>query len=122
MIPYFIGISLAFILVILTPRYIGVVSGKKYYHQDGLLEFTQNSKELVRYIYRLSRYFRKIIIQYTFHFLVRMLYYVKTAFDKVYSFARNKFMSETVKDKKAVSRFWETLKEYKQEIDEEKKK
>jgi hypothetical protein len=31
-------------------------------------------------------------------------------------------MRSAVKDKKAVSRFWETLKEYKQEIDDEKKK
>ena len=107
---------------ILIPRYIGLSKGKSYYDKNGLEEFFSNTKELITYLKRLYRFLKKITQQYSFHFLVRVLYYVQLFSNKVYAWARNKFMKSAVKDKKAVSRFWETLKEYKQEIDEEKKK
>jgi hypothetical protein len=107
---------------ILVPRYIQISKGKTFYSKNGLEEFISNTKELIIYFKRLYRYFKKITQQYSFHFLVRVLYYVQLFSNKVYAWARNKFMKSAVKDKKAVSRFWETLKEYKQEIEEEKKK
>jgi hypothetical protein len=102
------------------PRYIGLNSKKTYYQGDGLAEFVSNTKELIVYVKKSLKYFKKIAEQYMFHFLVRFLYYLKLGFDKIYSIARNRFLKQTVKDKKAVSRFWVHLKEYKQEMDEEK--
>jgi hypothetical protein len=107
---------------ILVPRYIGISKSKAYYANNGLEEFISNTKELITYFRRLYRHLKKITQQYSFHFLVRMLYYVQLFWNKAYTWARNGFMKSAVRDKKAVSRFWETLKEYKQEIDEEKKK
>ncbi len=119
---YLCIVSVLALGAIFIPRYIGLSKGKTYYERNGLEEFISNTKELVTYFKRLYRYLKKVTQQYSFHFLVRMLYYVQLFSNKLYAWARNKFMRSAVKDKKAVSRFWETLKEYKQEIDEEKKK
>lgn len=121
MTEYILLISSVAILLILGLRYFRIKSGKIYSKEDGLKEFIQNTSELNLYFRRLFRYLKKTLKQYAFHFLVRMLYYIKLMFDKAYSYTRNKFLKTTIKDKKAVSRFWVHLKEYKQEIDVENK-
>jgi predicted GIY-YIG superfamily endonuclease len=122
MILYVICIVLALLALIIVPRYFAIQGGKTFYEGRGLTEFSQNTNELVRYIKRVFKHIRKIVAQYTFHLFVRMLYYVQLLLNRAYAFARDRFMKSTIPDKKAVSRFWEYLKEYKQEIDQEKKK
>lgn len=88
---------------------------------DAFLEYANNWSELRVYLEKLLRHGFKVAGQYLLHFGVRTLYYVRELFDFIYSKARNKFLSAAIKDKKAVSRFWEHLKEYRQEINNEDK-
>ncbi|MEN9852640.1 MAG: hypothetical protein RI996_583 [Candidatus Parcubacteria bacterium] len=119
---YVILISLIALVSILGSRFVAVQGGKVFYKGKGLTEFISNTIELLIYIKKVSRHLRKIAEQYTFHFFVRVLYWLQLFVNRVYAFARNRFMKRTIPDKKAVSRFWEYLKEYKQEMDQEKKK
>ncbi len=119
---YLCIISLILIATILFSRYYLVEKkNKKYYEEGGLDEFLINASELFSYLKKMSRYFYKISRQYFFHLLVRSLYFVKLFFHKIYAAARGRFFQATIKDKKSVSRFWEHLKEYKQEMEKEDK-
>jgi hypothetical protein len=122
MIVYSISISFILLAGILSHRFIGIRNSTAYKNTHGLTEFINNSNELLDYGLRVLKHLRKISLQYAFHLFVRMLYYFQLFSNKVYAFARNKFMKSTIPDKKAVSRFWDTLKGYKAEIDQEKKK
>lgn len=88
---------------------------------DALVEYLNNWSELRVYLEKLFRHSFKVAGQYILHFGVRTLYHVRELFDFIYAKARNKFLTTAIKDKKAVSRFWEHLKEYRQEMNEEDK-
>jgi hypothetical protein len=119
---YLCIIALILIVSILFSRYYLVErKNKKYYTGQGFDEFLNNTSELFSYLKRMLRYFYKIARQYFFHLLVRFLFFIKLFFHKVYASARGKFFQATIKDKKSVSRFWEHLKEYKQEMEKEDK-
>lgn len=122
MIIYAILGSFMALVLVLAPRFVAVRAGKTFYTGKGYTEFLSNTSELLIYIKKVLKHVRKIIEQYTFHFFVRVLYWLQLFVNRVYAFARNRFMKRTIPDKKAVSRFWEYLKEYKQEMDQEKKK
>ena len=65
------------IAALLIKRNIDLQKGKIFYNGDGLLEFSENSKELFIYIKKVFKHLRKVFIQYTFHFFVRVLYYLR---------------------------------------------
>ena len=121
MLVYIVIFSLLVLVLVMGTRAVGVSAGKVYYDGDGLLEYKQNTQELIRYVKRASKHIRISAGHYTFHFFVRVLYYIKRVFDIFYTKARDRFVKQAVKDKRAVSRFWVDLKKYKQEIDIEKK-
>lgn len=119
---YTIFIPLFVVLLLLGTRLVLIFKEKKEYTEGGLKEFYSNSQELYFYILRVLSHFTKVAKQYLFHLFVRFLYQFQNLTNKLYAKARGKFFHTVVQDKKSVSRFWEHLKEYKQEIDNEKKK
>jgi hypothetical protein len=112
------------LLVIISSRQNALSKGKSFYNvdgRDGFKEFIENTLELYVYLKKVLRFCIKLVRQYTFHFSVRVLYYVKLFWDSLYSKARDKFLDDAVKDKKTVSRFWDYLKDYKHEKEKEQK-
>lgn len=61
----------------------------------------------------------KMIYRNILHWWVQLVAKISSYSDKIYMKSRNKFMEEVVKDKRAVPHFWDHLKKYKREIDEE---
>lgn len=74
----------------------------------------------VRYFLRRLNAYLKFILQYLLHFWVKLLSLVSDLFYKIYTISRNKFVRTAVSNKSTVPHFWNTLKKYKKEIDEEK--
>lgn len=75
---------------------------------------------ILRFFLKRSLLWRKLFMQYLLHLLVRFAYYLDRITAYIYSHSRNTFMKEVVKNKSSVSFFWDYLKVYKQEIDQEK--
>jgi hypothetical protein len=119
---YSIFIPLLIVASLLGIRFFSLEKKKKEYPRGGLHEFYSNSQELYIYSIRVLSHFLKVAKQYIFHLFVRFLYQFQNFTNRLYAQARGKFFQTVVRDKKSVSRFWEHLKEYKQEIDNEKKK
>ena len=63
---------------------------------------------------------RKFIMQYVFHIMVRIMYHFDILTTKMYAKSRNWFVKSAVKNKGTVPHFWEHLKVYKQEMNQEK--
>jgi len=74
----------------------------------------------IRYFLRRGNVYLKFSLQYLLHFWVKFLSFTSDLFDKVYTISRNKFVYTAVLNKSTVPHFWNTLKKYKKEIDEEK--
>lgn len=75
---------------------------------------------IIRFVLRKSILIRKFCIQYLFHFIVRFMYHFDILTTKMYAKSRNWFVKNAVKNKGTVPHFWEHLKVYKQEMDQEK--
>lgn len=75
---------------------------------------------ILRYFLRRSVHFRKFIMQYALHLIVRGMFYLDKVFSKLYSFSRDKFVKNAVRNRGTVPHFWNHLKVYKQEIDKER--
>jgi hydroxymethylpyrimidine/phosphomethylpyrimidine kinase len=75
---------------------------------------------IIRYLLKQSVLMRKFILQYVFHVLVRAMYHFDILTTKMYAKSRNWFVRNAVKNKGTVPHFWEHLKVYKQEMDQEK--
>jgi hypothetical protein len=75
---------------------------------------------VIRFILKRSVYMRKFFMQYVFHIMVRFMYYFDIWTTKMYSRSRNWFVKNAVRNKGTVPHFWEHLKVYKQEMDQER--
>ena len=75
---------------------------------------------VIRYILKRSVYFRKFFMQYMFHFMVRVMYYIDTWTTLLYAKSRNWFVENAVRNRGTVPHFWNHLKAYKKEMDEER--
>ena len=75
---------------------------------------------VIRYILKQSVYMRKFCMQYIFHIMVRFMYHFDILTTKMYAKSRNWFVKNAVRNKGTVPHFWEHLKVYKQEMDQEK--
>lgn len=75
---------------------------------------------IIRFLLKKSVYFRKFCTQYFFHVMVRIMYHFDLFTTKMYARSRNWFVKNAVRNKGTVPHFWEHLKVYKQEMDQEK--
>jgi len=75
---------------------------------------------IIRFLLKKSVYFRKFCTQYFFHVMVRIMYHFDLFTAKMYARSRNWFVKNAVRNKGTVPHFWEHLKVYKQEMDQEK--
>jgi hypothetical protein len=75
---------------------------------------------VIRYLLKKSVLSRKFFMQYIFHIMVRFMYHFDILTTKMYAKSRNWFVKNAVKNKGTVPHFWEHLKVYKQEMDQEK--
>ena len=75
---------------------------------------------IIRYLLKRSVHVRKFCMQYVLHLMVRGMYHFDILTTKMYATSRNWFVKNAVKNKGTVPHFWEHLKVYKQEMDQEK--
>lgn len=75
---------------------------------------------IIRYILKRSIYFRKFFMQYLFHVIVRIMHYVDKFSSLLYAKSRNWFVENAVRNRGTVPHFWNHLKVYKKEMDQEK--
>lgn len=75
---------------------------------------------IIRYALKRSVYFRKFFMQYVFHVLVRVMHYIDTWTSILYAKSRNWFVEHSVRNRGTVPHFWNHLKVYKKEMDQEK--
>lgn len=75
---------------------------------------------VIRYALKRSIYFRKFFMQYVFHIMVRVMHYIDTWTSILYSKSRNWFVENAVRNRGTVPHFWNHLKVYKKEMDEER--
>lgn len=75
---------------------------------------------IIRFILKRSVYARKFCTQYFFHIIVRFMYYFDIWTTKMYAKSRNWFVKNAVRNKGTVPHFWQHLKVYKQEMDQER--
>jgi hypothetical protein len=129
MAPYlFIVSGLAFMVtlsILLTRRAYAIEKGsikEVYGEYGGLGEVYVHFFKTYKKVGRSADNLKKLAFQYIFHILVRVLYYIKALTNGAYSFARNQFMKNAVKNKASVSFFWSHLKEYKKQIETEERK
>ena len=75
---------------------------------------------IIRFLLKQSVHARKFFMQYVFHIMVRFMYHFDVLTTKMYAKSRNWFVKNAVRNKGTVPHFWEHLKVYKQEMDQEK--
>jgi hypothetical protein len=75
---------------------------------------------VLRHMLKRSVYFRKFFMQYMFHILVRVMSYVDIGTSYLYAKSRNWFVESAVRNRGTVPHFWNHLKVYKKEMDQEK--
>jgi hypothetical protein len=75
---------------------------------------------IIRYALKRSVYMRKFLMQYVAHLAVRVMFYVDKLSTAMYARSRNWFVKNAVQNKGTVPHFWQHLKVYKQEMDQEK--
>ena len=78
-------------------------------------------RAIIRYALKRSVYVRKFCMQYVAHMAVRVMFYVDKFSTAMYAKSRNWFVRNAVQNKGTVPHFWQHLKVYKQEMDQEKK-
>jgi hypothetical protein len=113
--------ALAAVSILLLQKYRinkGVVVVDEEY--DGPKQVSVIVHTIIRYTLKQSVYMRKFVMQYFFHVMVRFMYHFDIFTTKMYAKSRNWFVKNAVKNKGTVPHFWEHLKVYKQEMDQEK--
>lgn len=78
-------------------------------------------RAIIRYMLKRSVYVRKFCMQYVAHIAVRVMFYVDKFSTAMYARSRNWFVRNAVRNKGTVPHFWQHLKVYKQEMDQEKR-
>ncbi|MEN9338450.1 MAG: hypothetical protein RI945_175, partial [Candidatus Parcubacteria bacterium] len=109
----------AFLIVEFRMRYL--IRYPKYYDKDydGHTLFLDVFFATIRYFLRRVNVYLKLVYQSLLHFWVLFISFINSILEKLYQRSRDQFMKEVVKDKKAVPYFWNHLKKYKKEKDEE---
>lgn len=116
--------------VVLLLAAISILLVQSYKVKKGLIviDETYNGPErvsvtvltVIRFALKRSVHFRKFCTQYFFHIMVRFMYYLDLLTSKLYSSSRKWFVKNAVRNKGTVPHFWEHLKVYKQEMDQER--
>lgn len=94
-----------------------IVVGDEY---NGPKQVSVTVHTIIRFMLKQSIHLRKFCTQYIFHILVRIMYHFDILTTKMYARSRNMFVKNAVKNKGTVPHFWDHLKVYKQEMDNEK--
>ncbi len=87
---------------------------------DGPKNVSVTIHTIIRFLLKQSVHLRKFFMQYVFHIVVRFMYHFDIFTTKLYAKSRNWFVKNAVQNKGTVPHFWEHLKVYKQEMDQEK--
>lgn len=87
---------------------------------DGPKNVSVTIHTIIRFLLKQSVHMRKFFMQYVFHILVRFMYHFDIFTTKMYAKSRNWFVKNAVKNKGTVPHFWDHLKVYKQEMDQER--
>lgn len=87
---------------------------------DGPKNISVTIHTVIRFLLKQSVHMRKFFMQYVFHVMVRFMYHFDIFTTKMYAKSRNWFVKSAVQNKGTVPHFWEHLKVYKQEMDQEK--
>ena len=87
---------------------------------NGPAEVSTTLRVVIRYALKRSVYFRKFFMQYLFHVMVRIMHYVDKFSSMMYAKSRNWFVESAVRNRGTVPHFWNHLKMYKKEMDQEK--
>jgi len=87
---------------------------------NGPAEVSTTFRVVIRYVLKRSVYFRKFFMQYMFHIMVRVMHYVDKFSSLMYAKSRNWFVESAVRNRGTVPHFWNHLKMYKKEMDQEK--
>ncbi len=121
----FVGLGILFAL-----GAVGLLLLQHYRIQKGIIviDETYNGPQqvsvtvhtIIRFILKKSVHARKFCMQYIFHVMVRVMYHFDVVTTKMYAKSRNLFVKNAVRNKGTVPHFWEHLKVYKQEMDQEK--
>lgn len=89
-------------------------------HYNGPKQVSVTLHTIIRFLLKQSVYMRKFFMQYVFHIMVRLMYHFDILTTKLYAKSRNWFVKNAVRNKGTVPHFWEHLKVYKQEMDQER--
>lgn len=87
---------------------------------NGPAEVSTTLRIIIRYLLKRSVYFRKFFMQYVFHIIVRIMHYIDAGSSLLYAKSRNWFVESAVRNRGTVPHFWNHLKVYKKEMDQEK--
>ena len=87
---------------------------------DGPAQVSVTLLVIIRFALKRSVYFRKFFMQYMFHIMVRLTYYIDMWTSMLYAKSRNWFVENAVRNRGTVPHFWNHLKVYKKEIDQER--
>lgn len=87
---------------------------------NGPAQVSITLRAVIRFLLKRSVYMRKFCMQYVAHLAVRVMYYVDKFSTAMYSRSRNWFVKNAVRNRGTVPHFWQHLKVYKQEMDQEK--
>ena len=121
----FVGFGILFALsavVILVVQQYRIHTGSIIVDEEynGPQQISVTVHTIIRFLLKKSVYVRKFCMQYIFHALVRVMYHFDILTTKMYAKSRNWFVKNAVRNKGTVPHFWEHLKVYKQEMDQEK--
>ena len=97
---------------------VGVVAG--IFSASIPAQVSTTLRVVIRYGLKRSVYFRKFFMQYVFHVMVRVMHYVDMWSSMLYARSRNWFVESAVRNRGTVPHFWNHLKVYKKEMDEER--
>ena len=109
----------AFLIVFTRMAYLTSHPEKYDASYDGHNLFLDRFFAVVRYYVRRVYVYVKLFYRYLLHIWVKIVAKLNDSSEKLYMKSRDKFVKEVVKDKKAVPQFWNHLKKYKREKDEE---
>ena len=113
-------LSVAFVIIFSRKRYLNLNPQQFDIEYDGHKLFMEMSFATLRFFWKKVTYYAKFVWQYFLHTLVQLTSFVSKLSDILYGKIRNIFVYTAVNNKRSVPHFWDYLKKYKREIDEEK--
>lgn len=115
-------IAVVFAASILVLQQYRIKKGKIVLDEDynGPAQVSVTLLVVIRFALKRSVYFRKFFMQYMFHIMVRIMHYIDMGSSMLYAKSRNWFVENAVRNRGTVPHFWNHLKVYKKEMDQEK--